>query len=129
MPRSRHGSTLADRSVPLIVTVPTPDVAACVCTCLFCSVPLKVTDPVPDVAACVCTCLLCSEPLKVTDPVPDVAEVPPKLCSLPLTVPEPDPEVAGDPPGSSTSIRRPRPSVKERRCLPAWSVTVVELPE
>jgi len=45
-------------------------------------------------------------------------------------VADPAPGVAGLPPvGSSTSIRRPRASVNERRCLPAWSVTVTLLPE
>src|SRR5438445_4923364 len=52
-------------------------------------------------------------------------------CSVPVTVIWPEPEVAdcAPVPGSSTSMRRPTPSAQVLRGLPAWSATVVQLPE
>src|SRR2546422_8047290 len=52
-------------------------------------------------------------------------------CSVPETVSWPEPEIANcaPVPGSSTSMRRPRPSATDFRIFPTGSVTVVVLPE
>jgi hypothetical protein len=62
-----------------------------------------VIEPAPGVAPAVCTCA---------------------DCKVPFTVTEPLDEVVMATPGSSTSTRRPKASVRLLRCLPAWSVVV-----
>src|SRR6266568_5440871 len=88
-----------------------------------CSLPLIVTAPVACVEGEITDC---SVPLTAAEPVPDAAAVVTTDCSAPLTVAEPVPGMPGDeaPPGSSTSIRRPSPSVVERRCRPVSSAAV-----
>src|SRR5215472_2177616 len=74
-----------------------------------CSLPEIVTWPAAWVAACPPTVVVCS--------VPPIVRLP--LAALPRD----------GAPGSSTSSSRPSASLMLRRCLPAWSVTVVMLPE
>src|SRR5258708_31758809 len=61
-------------------------------------------------------CFHCSVPLRVTQPV---AAVPPPLTTE-------DAPALGSP-GSSTLVKRPKPSVQLLRCFPASSVAVVQL--